>query len=168
MKNKHIAPLIGAFLALGPITSTATQSITSYFDAGSPRGIAVHEAKRAGICPRLVLAILEHESRNCSLPTTSKTDLGCMQISRATARALKLDQARLVHDHAYNIRQGVAILAYFKARYEPLEPHSWWARYNVGVGTINGKREASRRRYLKRVSYQAPQTGNKRIKTARH
>lgn len=147
-------PTMALFLvSLAPISSKADQSKFSYFRHESPRAIAVREARRANISPKLVLDILEHESKTCTLPTTPRTDLGCMQVSRATAKALKLDISRLVHDHDYNIVQGVAILAYFKARYEASEPHDWYGRFNVGVGSLSPNRARLRALYCKKVGY---------------
>jgi hypothetical protein len=143
-------------VSMATISSKADQSKFSYFRHESPRAIAVREARRANISPQLVLDILEHESKTCTLPTTPRTDLGCMQISRVTARALKLDLSRLVHDNEYNIVQGVAILAYFKARYEAAEPRDWWSRYNVGAGPIKGKRGHLRALYAQKVGYVVP------------
>lgn len=158
----HSRGLMALFVLLGTTSSKAHES--KFDRLSGPKAIAVREARRAGISPDLVLRILEHESRNCTMPTTQRTDLGCMQISRATAKALRLDINRLKHDHDYNIVQGVAILAYFKARYEASEPHDWWGRFNVGVGALNHNRARLRALYCHKVGHDTRHIRSIRLK----
>lgn len=119
--------LLSALLA--PNALKAEQSISSY-NPNHPLIIARQEALNANLDPNLVLAILAHESHDCRLPTTAKTDLGCMQISRATAKAMHLDPYRLVVDRRYNIKAGCKVLLHFK-RYAKSDK-KWYTRYNTG------------------------------------
>jgi len=131
---------------ISPRTSADSQSISSY-NPNNPRVIARREALKAGLDPKLVLAIMWHESRDCKLPTTAKTDLGCMQISRATARSMGLNIHRLIVDPAYNIKAGVTILLQFK-RYSRTDK-LWWARYNTGYQNL----PQVRKQYATKVNY---------------
>lgn len=143
----YATKLIVAILVLfGANRAMAEQSISQYHP-NHPRIIAQQEAIKAGIDPKLVLAILAHESNDCKLPTTAKTDLGCLQLSRATAAALGLDQRRLVTDPAYNIKAGVAILVQFK-RYSRTDK-LWWARYNIGYQNL----PKAKAKYAAKVGY---------------
>lgn len=125
--------IIGVIFYTGlivPIRAVAEQSISGY-NPTAPVIVARQEAVKAGLDPKLVLAIMWHESRDCKLLTTPKTDLGCFQIKRSTALKLHLDLSRLVTDKAYNIRAGVTILKSFK-RNKP----DWWTAYNVGYRNL--------------------------------
>ncbi len=152
----YVSKLVAIIACIISVQAGADRSKFDFYEPNSPKGIAIREARKAGIDPNLVLSILEHESRSCRLKTGPNTDLGCMQVSRATARALDLDIDRLVHDVSYNIHHGVAILAYFKARYEAKEPRTWFLRYNLGVGVIGPSRARLGRLYASKVGYQVP------------
>lgn len=138
--------MVAMMVLFGSIRAVAEQSISSYH-LTNPVIVARLEASKAGIDPKLVEAILWHESRNCSMPTTDKTDLGCMQISRPTAAALGLDSQRLIQDKAYNIKAGVAILAQFK-RYKAKD-RLWWTRYNTGFQKL----PKTKAKYAEKVGY---------------
>lgn len=138
--------VMAIMVLLGSIKALAEQSISQY-NPTNPLVIARQEATKAGIDPNLVLAIMQHESNSCKTITTPNTDLGCMQISRATATALGLNTERLVNDRAYNIKAGVAILMQFK-RYKAYDK-LWWARYNVGYQKL----PIIKANYAKKVGY---------------
>ncbi len=129
-----VTKLIITIMVLGgSIRAVAEQSISQY-NPNHPLIIARQEAIKAGIDPKLVLAIMAHESNDCKLPTTAHTDLGCMQISRSTAAALGLDQHRLVSDRTYNIKAGIVILAQFK--HYSRNDRLWWTKYNIGYQNL--------------------------------
>lgn len=148
--------LLGCIVALMALIASplrAQEQKRSNYMPNNVELIAKAEAKAANIDYKLVLAILAHESHNCQLPTTTATDLGCMQISRETAIAMGLDLYRLVVDRRYNIKAGVSVLTYLQFQFHNGEPKTWYCRYNIGTGFLDNTNMRNCRKYLSRVKY---------------
>jgi len=142
-----------AIASLMAALSMADNKPKSYYARNSVHVLADKAAKKYGLDPKLVKAIIAHESWNCKVMVGETGDIGCMQIKPSTALAMNMDIVRLQTDRAYSIEQGARVLAWFKRTYGRKEPRTWYCRYNVGTGTLEGRLGQLCAKYIHRVAY---------------
>lgn len=104
-------------------------------------------AKAYSIAPNLLKAISAVESCHGKYLYNAKTrDYGLMQINIHTARAMKLNISRLMHDHAYSLDSAAQILVALRANW----PTTYQCRYNIGTSKALWTHAACKR-YLERL-----------------
>lgn len=104
------------------------------------------------LSPKLLKAVLFVESSLDHTAVNPHTlDFGIGQINYKTAEAMGMDVSRLTKDRAYSIEQAAIVLADFKKQFKSREPENWVCRYNVGWGTLEGKRAYQCEIYLHKI-----------------
>jgi soluble lytic murein transglycosylase-like protein len=104
----------------------------------------VTEARRHGLDPRLVLAVMHVESRYDSFAVSEKNAMGLMQILPTTGEWLAPQVGvpwqgpQTLFDPIANVRLGVAYLSRLRDRYDG-NLSAALAAYNWGPGHIDGR-----------------------------
>lgn len=112
----------------------------------------IRAAEAHKIEPKLYAAMIAVESMfQVNAYNKHTLDYGIAQINHLTAAAYGFDTIRLQTDMSYNLYAGAHILAYFKRRYAKTEPKTWYCRYNVGTGVLQGDRLEKCTKYVKLV-----------------
>lgn len=118
----------------------ARSSVLSRDEMRSMARALAEESRARGIEPRLVLAVMEVESRFDAFAVSSGGAMGLMQILPSTGKALAKQLGmpwhgpRTLFDPEANVRLGVAYLDQLRRRFGRLE--AALAAYNWGPGTI--------------------------------
>ena len=97
--------------------------------------IVDYEARRAGLEPALVLAVIEVESRFNPRATSPANARGLMQVMPFWAKSIGDGQVRALHDARINIRYGCVILRHYLDR-EQGDLVRALARYNGSLGQL--------------------------------
>lgn len=98
--------------------------------------IVDYEARRAGLDPDLVLAVIEVESRFNPRATSPVKARGLMQVMPFWAKAIGDGQVSALHDVRINIRYGCVILRHYLDQ-EQGDLVRALARYNGSLGQLN-------------------------------
>ena len=97
--------------------------------------IVDYEARRAGLEPMLVLAVIEVESRFNPRATSSANARGLMQVMPFWTKSIGDGQVRMLHDARINIRYGCVILRHYLDR-EQGDVVRALGRYNGSLGRL--------------------------------
>lgn len=122
------------FLYPVPQRKTLTLEIVKeqFFRTQVPYGdIIYREAKRHGVSPELIAAVVHTESDFRPRLVSDKSAQGLMQIVPGTARLLGLSNA---FDPEQNVKAGTRYLRYLMNRFD--DPHLALAAYNAGEGNV--------------------------------
>lgn len=98
--------------------------------------IVDYEARRAGLEPALVLAVIEVESRFNPRATSSANARGLMQVMPFWTKSIGDGQLRMLHDARINVRYGCVILRHYLDR-EQGDLVRALARYNGSLGQLD-------------------------------
>ena len=121
--HTRVQPRLSRFVAQ-PHLQTQLLSIVDY------------EARRAGLDPDWVLAVIEVESRFNPRATSPANARGLMQVMPFWTKAIGDGQVRALHDARINIRYGCVILRHYLDQ-EQGDLVRALARYNGSLGQLN-------------------------------
>ncbi|HEX9160609.1 MAG TPA: transglycosylase SLT domain-containing protein [Thermoanaerobaculia bacterium] len=118
--------------SLGPQTFTLEHVKEQFFRAEVPYGSLIYrEAKRNGLAPELVAAVIEAESDFRPRLVSNKNALGLMQIVPETGRLMGAED---LFNPAQNIAAGTKYLRYLFDRFS--DQRIALAAYNAGEGNV--------------------------------
>ena len=119
----HIQPRLSRFVD-EPVAQRQLLTIVDY------------EARRAGLEPALVLAVIEVESRFNPKATSSASARGLMQVMPFWTKSIGDGQIRALHDARINVRYGCVILRHYLDREQGNLVRAL-ARYNGSLGQLH-------------------------------